>query len=98
MSQDVTLKKKTIRSGDLVLPMHLVHMVIQSVDREQDMTPVIQAGNDTVLVIRIPGKKAEQMVLDWIAEKERGQVTIPPIPPPPSTPGSCAPLLHFDPE
>lgn len=88
---DITLTKKTLRTGKLVLPMKYVKGVCQPEDPQADiMRPVIPISDDTVLIVHIPGKEAERLALEYCRQEEK----IPPIPPP-STPSLSKPLIDL---
>lgn len=70
---EFTLKRQTLRSESVVLPMSVVHTVVQ------------RPGADyTELVVRIPGKSAEARALEFVRRARRGELTrVPRLPPPP---------------
>lgn len=98
------LRGNTLRVGHLVLPMKYVQAVLEPLPGKTIMTPTIDASDDTVLVVRIPGKQAEKELLEWISEKQFEMQRLPVIPaisPPPTTStgySSPQPLLLFDAE
>ena len=88
------IDEKTLRTSKVVLPLKYIAAVVQPRDPEDKfMYPRIEVSDDTVLVVRLRGKKVEKALLQMISELQ----SLPRIPPPPSsTPSSSKPLLDLE--